>query len=154
MASEWIPIPEDKALQPGDTIRLYYTTVGLTYVTATQIALAEAKLKDEPRFDVVNHSYPVDGKFSQEFYFTIRITDPASRPKKPGEVQEAGIITVAVCKVIVLGALGFVLWVSFAGARQLVEAVGEAAEGIGSVGWTSLQIAASLIAVYVVYKYG
>lgn len=148
--SEWVPIPENKPLQVGDKIRLYYTTVGLTYVTATQIALAEEKLKKERRFDVINHSMPVGGKFSQEFYFTIRIIDP--RTEEP-EIQEAGIITVAVCKTIVLGALGFALWISFAGARQLVEATGSAAEGVGALGLTSMQIAAAVIVVFLVYKY-
>ena len=147
---EWVPIPEDKALHVGDTIRLYYTTIGMTYATATQIALAEEKLKDERRFDILNHSIPTGGKWSQEFFFTIRITDP--RPAE-AEIQEAGIITVAVCSTIILGALGFVLWVSFAGARQLVEATGEAAQGLETVGWTSLQIAGALVALYLVFKY-
>ena len=149
--SEWVPIPKDKALQVGDTIRLYYTTVGLTYVTATQIALAEEKLKKELRFEVVSHSYPQAGKFSQEFYFEIRITDPREKP--PPELQEAGIITVAVCSTIILGALGIVLWISFAGARQLVEATGSAAQGMEVLGLISMQIAAAVIVVYLVYKY-
>lgn len=150
MPSEWVPIPENKPLQVGDTIRLYYTTVGLTYVTATQIALAEQKLKKELRFEVVSHSYPEAGKFSQEFYFEIRITDP--RPEEL-EIQEAGIITVAVCKTIVLGALGIVLWISFAGATMLVEAVVEGAEEMEKAAWTTVQIAAALVVVYLVYKY-
>jgi len=157
MANEWTPIPDDKVLRPGDRIRLYYSTVGVTYITASQIALAEKKLEDEPRFEVLNHSYPVGGKFSQEFYFTIRITEP--RPEEP-KIQEAGIITVAVCSTIILGAMGAVIWVFFAGARQLeeakrqvVEAIGEATEGLEVLGWSSWQIAAALIAVYLVYKY-
>jgi len=153
MASEWVPIPKDKVLQPGDTIRLYYTTIGFTYATATQIALAEEKLKDETRFEILNHSIPAGGKFSQEFYFTIRIIDPATKPKKEPEIQKAGIITVAACSAIVLGALSIALWVSFAGARQLVEASAEAAEGVAALGWTSMQIAAAVIVVYLVLKW-
>lgn len=148
---EWVPIPRDKALQAGDQVRLYYTTVGLTYITATQIALAEEKLKKELRFEVINHSMPVGEGFTQDFYFTIRITDPREKP--PPELQEAGIITVAVCSTIILGALGIVLWISFAGARQLVEATGSAAQGIEVLGLTSMQIAAAAIVVYLVYKY-
>lgn len=149
--SEWISIPENKPLQVGDKIRLYYTTVGFTYITATQIALVEERLKDEKRFDVISHSYPTGGKYMQEFYFELSITDP--RPDEPLEIQEAGIITVAVCSTIILGALGIVLWISFAGARQLVEATGSAAQGVEALGLTSMQIAAAAIVVYLVYKY-
>jgi len=153
MANEWTPIPDDKTLRPDDRIRLYYSTIGIMHVTAMQIALVEEKLKDENRFEVLSHSYPAGGKFKQEFYFELRVTDPASRPKKQGEVQEAGIITVAVCSTIILSALGAVIWVSFAGARQLVQATGEATEGLEAIGWTSWQIAAAMVVVYLVYKY-
>ncbi len=153
MASEWLPIPENKVLKPGDKIRLYYTTVGMTFATAIQIALVENKLKDETRFEVLSHSYPDKAKKKQEFFFTLRITDPATRKERPLEIQEAGIITVAVCSSIILGALGVVIWISFAGARQLVEAAGEAAEGIETLGLTSIQIAGAMVAVYLVYKY-
>ena len=154
MANEWTPIPNDKALQPGDRIRLYYSTVGIMHVTAMQIALVEEKLKDETHFEVLSHSYPAGGKYKQEFHFELRVTDPATRTKQQAEIQEAGIITVAVCSTIILGALGAVIWVSFAGARQLVEATGEAAGGIEALGWTSWQIAGAMVAVYLVYKYG
>jgi len=146
MAKQWAPIADDKTLLAGDVIRLNYKTVGLTYATAAQIALVENKLADEKRFRVISHSYPEGEGWTQSFWFEILIVDPAGQPAEPGKVQEAGIITAGIISTIVLGALGFVVWVTFDGATKFIEAGGD-------VGWTSMQIAAALIAVYLVYKY-
>ena len=147
MAKQWIDIDKDAPLLPGDKIRLHYQTVGLTYATAAQIALVENKLEGEKRFRVIRHSYPEGEGWTQSFWFEILIVDPAGQAADPEAIQEAGIITAGIISAIVLGALGFVVWVTFDGATKFIEAGGD-------VGWTSVQIAAAMIAVYLVYKYG
>lgn len=149
----WLEIDKEQPLRVGDKIRLHYKTVGLTYVTATQIALVEKKLEKESRFVVENHSMPEGDGFMQSFFFEVRVVDQPSRPGRPGQVQEASIISAAVISAIILGAMSFFVWISFTGATKLVKASAEAAEGIEAVGWTSVQIAAALIAVYLVYKF-
>lgn len=153
MTMQWVEIDKEQPLQVGDKIRLYYKTVGLTYVTATQIALVENKLEKQSRFVVENHSMPHGDGFMQSFFFEVRIVDPATRPQAPGQIQEASMISAAVVSAIILGAMSFFVWISFTGATKLIKASAEAAEGIEAVGWTSVQVAAALIAVYLVYKF-
>ena len=146
MAEQWIDIDKEAPLLPGDRIRLNYKTVGLTYATAAQIALVENKLEGEKRFRVISHSYPEGEGWTQSFWFEILIVDPAGESAAPEQIQQAGIITAGIVSTIVLGAMGFVIWVTFDGVTKAIEAA-------GGLGWTSVQIAAALIAVYLVYKY-
>ena len=153
MAMAWVEIDKELPLQIGDKIRLHYKTVGLTYVTAAQIALVEDKLENESHFVVESHSMPEGDGFIQAFFFEVRGVDPATRPGKVGQVQEGSILSAAVISGIILGAMSFFVWVSFESATKFVKASGEAAEGIEAVGWTSVQIAAALIAIYLVWKF-
>ncbi|KKM19440.1 hypothetical protein LCGC14_1655580, partial [marine sediment metagenome] len=59
------------------------------------------------------------------------------------------ITAAAIVAIIKLAMVGIVLYFSV----RLVQQVMPTVAGIKAVGWTSLQIAAALIAVYIVYEY-
>jgi len=152
MAKKWTEISDSKPLQEGDEIRLHFTVTGFTYLTAAQVMLIEDRLEKEPRFTVLSHSIPESKGPTQltSMTFDIRIN---KQPRGAGgswlrsELVVTGTITAAIISGIILASIfGLVI-------RMTLSKVEQATEGIRAVGWTSLQIAGALIAVYIVYKY-
>jgi len=152
----WTETSPDIPYAPGTRMRLWFHTIGITYVTAAQIALAERELEKEKNFTVLSHSIPKAEGFLKEFYFEVEIKkEDAPDP----ELQLAGVSGGQIMAVIII-ALGVAfLWVAKGIVEiqvDVTEAVGEAAEksegAIKATGWTALQIAAAIGGLYVLWK--
>lgn len=110
-------IDKNKPLSPGDVIEMHFTTKGMTWLTATQIALLEWRLEKRKDFRILNHSYPVGNRF----YFTIQITTPSEN--QVPTVYKAGIgvtITAAIIGAAIIGA-GVVAWLTLDKVYQIME---------------------------------
>ncbi len=160
MAEQWVEISEGKPLREGDVIRLHFMVSGFTYLTAAQVALMERNIERDKRFTMLRHNIPDKAGPFQLTHLTIDVKVNKQPYGATGswlrsEFVVAGTITAVIIATAIKAAfVGLVIYLTFSGAKQLIKATGEAAEGIEAIGWTSVQIAAALIAVYLVYKYG
>ena len=153
MAKQWIDIDKEKQLAAGDEIRLHFTVTGFTYLTAAQVALIERDLEKEPRFTVLRHSIPDSKEFNQLNSLTMDIKVNSKQPYGAtgewlrSDLVVTGTITAAIiAKIVLASVIAYVVYMGLSKVEQLTE-------GVEAVGWTSVQIAAALIAVYLVYKY-
>lgn len=116
--AEWKTIDKDKPLRPGDRVRLTFTSHGLFWLQATQIAMIEAALEGKEGFSV--KSWRID-EATKKIIFVCDVvkTNPV-------------IITCAV----IAGAIalsGVTLWLVLDKTEQLIESPVGAALGIGTI---------------------
>lgn len=125
-----VEIDRNKSLQPGDIIELHFTTMGMMWITAAQIALIELQLGGRRDFTILSHSLPENNKV----VFTVRInkTNPV-------------IVTAAVIGGLIIGA-GVIAWLTFDKVYQIVESPA------GQVGMAGFGALAAAVAVAVVLK--
>lgn len=123
--AEWETIDKDKPLRPGDRVRLTFTSHGLFWLQATQIAMIEAALERKEGFRV--KSWQIDEKTKKiVFVCDIVKTNPI-------------IITCAV----IAGAIalsGVTLWLVLDKTEQLIESPVGAALGMGTVALIGLAL--------------
>lgn len=103
---EKIPIDINEPLNPGDLIELHFSSIGLVWIQAVQVALIEWRLKSRKDFTIVNSE--VIDKTRLIFRVRIEKTNPV-------------LITVAV----IAGAIavaGVGIWLTFTGAYKLTPA--------------------------------
>lgn len=117
----WQKIAEDKPLQPGDRVRLYFNAYGPTWMKATEAAIIEQTLKGREGYDLRSIDYWTPGKMI--FEFNIVQTNPF-------------IVTVLVITGSVL-LIGAAVGLVFDKAEQFVETpaavIGSAGVVIGAV---------------------
>lgn len=113
---EKIEIDKNKPLNPGDVIEMHFKTTGMTWITATQIALIEWRLEGRKDFRIVSHSLPANNRV----IFTIRITEPA----KEAEVYQVGVAVTAVtiAKLITVVAVAGIFYLSLDKVYQIIQA--------------------------------
>lgn len=116
--AEWKTINKDKSLSPGDRVRLTFTSHGLFWLQATQLAMIEAALEGKEGYRV--KSWRIDEETKKiEFVCDIVETNPV-------------IVTCAV----IAGAIalsGVTLWLVLDKTEQLIESPVGAALGIGTI---------------------
>lgn len=120
----------NKPLNPGDIIEMHFKTVGMVYITATQIALIEWRLEGRKDFFILSHSLPI----GSEFFFTIQVlkTNPV-------------IVTAAVIGAVIIGA-GVVAWLTLDKVYQIMESpAGKAAVAGTAVSFAALALIVILI---------
>lgn len=64
---EWRQIPEDKQLNPGDIVRLYFTAFGPFWMKAAEAAAIEASLVGKEGYELKSIDYNTPGKMIFEF---------------------------------------------------------------------------------------
>ena len=69
MNNQWEEVGLDQVLEPNDTARLYFKTIGGVWIKAAQIALIENSLRDNKSFSIIRADYwQQDGAI-----FTVRV---------------------------------------------------------------------------------
>lgn len=69
MNNQWEEVGPGQVLEPNDTVRLYFKTIGGVWIKAVQIALIENSLRDNESFSIVRVDYwQQDGAI-----FTVRV---------------------------------------------------------------------------------
>ena len=129
---EKIDIDKNKPLEPGDIIEMHFKTIGMVWVTATQIALIEWRVEGRKDFCILSHSLPVGNKV----IFTIKVlkTNPV-------------ILTAAVIGAIIIGA-GVVAWLTLDKIYQIMESpAGKVAVAGTTVSFAALAVLAILVLV-------
>lgn len=97
----WSEIQSTDEVKQGDRLRFTYTTVGMTYIQAAQLAIVEARLRSKG-FNVINEE-TTDKKIIVECTFEPAIsTEP--------QMQQAGIVSGAVIIAAATAVAGLVLW--------------------------------------------
>lgn len=150
---EWTEITEAEQLRPGDEIRIHFQVSGITFLTAAHIAAMESRLEKEPRFTVIRHSIPGPAGPLEVRELTMDVRVNRVPYGATGDwlisnlvVAGATIAAGTIIKVIIAAFVGVVILLSV----TKIEKLGKAAK---ETGVASVQIAAALIAVYIVYKY-
>ncbi len=112
---EKIEIDKNKQLNPGDIIEMHFFTSGMSWLTATQIALLEWRLEKRKDFRILSHSLPV----GNQVFFTIRITEPPA--DQVPKVYKAGFgVTAAIVSAAIIG-VGVVAWLTLDKIYQIME---------------------------------
>jgi len=102
---EKIEIDINKPLNPGDVIELHFSTFGMVWLKAVQIALIESRLDGRKDFTILSWSTP--GTNTVVFTARIRKTNPI-------------MITAAVIGAAIIGA-GVVAWLTLDKVLQIIE---------------------------------
>jgi len=111
---ERIEIDENEPLQPGDIIEMHCRTIGLTWLTAAQVAILEWKLKGQPNFQLVSSTYS-----GNRIVLKIRIIEPAGHQVP---MQKAGVVSAAlIIKVVAAVSIGVLAWLSLDKIYKIVE---------------------------------
>jgi len=120
-----VEIDRNKPLQPGDIIELHFSTLGMTWITAAQIALIEWRLAGRRDFTILSQSLSENNKA----IFTARInkTNPV-------------VVTAAVIGALIIGA-GVVAWLTLDKVYQIMESP---AGQVGMVGFGALATAVAV----------
>jgi len=140
MAGKWVEVPKNLPMAPKSIMRLHFTTVGITYVTATQIAMIEKRLDQKKEFFVRSHSIPKKDGFLSDFYFEVEVREPT--PDSDPEIQKAGISAEFIAAMIIAAAL---IYLSFQFAEVMVlESGGSAAEKVGEAAAKSAEVVTSV----------
>lgn len=130
MAMEKIEIDKNKPLNPGDIIEMHFSTIGMVWVKAAQIALIEWRLSGRKDFRILSVSTP--GPNTVIFTIEILKTNPV-------------VVTAAVIGSVIIGA-GIVAWLTLDKVYQLVESpVGKVAVGGAAVSFAALAVIAILV---------
>jgi len=138
--AKWVEVPKNLPMAPKSIMRLHFTTVGITYVTATQIAMIEKRLDQKKEFFVRSHSMPKKDGFLSDFYFEVEVREPTE--DSDPEIQKAGISAEFIAAVIIAAAL---IYLSFQFAEVMVlESGGSAAEKVGEAAAKSQAAIASI----------
>jgi fucose 4-O-acetylase-like acetyltransferase len=127
MAIQKTEIDKNKLLNPGDRIEMHFSTTGMVWLTAAQIALIERRLESRKDFTILSHSLPANNKV----IFTIEVlkTNPV-------------VITAAVIGAAVIGA-GVVAWLTLDKVYQIIESpTGKAVVGSTAIGVAAIAILA------------
>lgn len=102
---EKIEIDKNKPLEPGDVIELHFSTLGMIWIKATQIALIDYRLAGRKDFRIL--SWSLLG--ANTVIFTVRI-----------EKTNPVIVTAAVIGAAIIGA-GIVAWLTLDKVLQITE---------------------------------
>ena len=102
---EKIAIDKNKPLDPGDVIELHFSTLGMVWLKATQIALIDYRLAGRKDFTILNWSTP--GTYTVVFTVRIEKTNPV-------------VVTAAVIGAAIIGA-GVVAWLTLDKVLQVIE---------------------------------
>lgn len=102
---EKVEIDKNKPLSPGDIIELHFSTIGMVWVKATQIALIEYRLAGRKDFTIMSVGTP--GMNTVIFEIRINKTNPV-------------IVTAAVIGGLIIGA-GVVAWLTLDKVLQIIE---------------------------------
>lgn len=123
-------IDKNQPLNPGDIIEMHFSTMGMVWVKATQIALIEWRLEGRKDFTILSVSTP--GLNSVVFTIQILKTNPV-------------IVTAAVIGGVIIGA-GVVAWLTLDKVYQILETpAGKAAIGGTALFLPALAIIAILM---------
>ena len=127
-----IEIEPNKPLQPGDIIEMEFSSVGMLWIQAAQLALIEWRLADRSDFTILNHSVVEKTKI----IFKIRIDSSGNDEMAEVEIQEAAIITTAVVIGAAILAAGAIAWLTLDKVYQIItEPAGQVlVGGIGAIG--------------------
>lgn len=126
---EKIEIDKNKPLNPGDIIEMHFSTMGMVWVKAAQIALIEWRLEGREDFTILSVSTP--GTNTVIFTIQVKKTNPL-------------IVTAAYIGAVIVG-LGIV-WLIFDKVYQIVESpVGKVAVGGAAVSFAALAVIAILV---------
>ena len=124
-----IEIDKNKILSPGDIIELHFTSVGLAWITAAQIALIDYTLSNRKDFDILDWQLPEPAKII--FKVKVLKTNPV-------------VVTAAVIAAAIIAA-GVVAWLTLDKVYQIIESpagkVTVAGIGIGTIALAFLVIA-------------
>lgn len=103
----WEKIPEDKPLQPGDTVRLTFSAPGPFFFKAMEAAMIESSLANKEGYRLTSIDYMTPGKM----IFKLRIvkTNPF-------------VVTVLVITAGIM-IVGYAVGLMFESAEQFVEAI-------------------------------
>lgn len=115
---EKIVIDKDSPLNPGDIIEMEFICSGMVWITATQIAIIEWKLRERKDFAVLSHSLPANNRV----IFTIEVRKPPD--PKPPEVYQAGVTPATIAVIIAAAALGAVFALTLREVRLLIKTPG------------------------------
>lgn len=102
---EKIEIDINKPLNPGDIIEMQFKTIGMVWLTATQIALIEWRIEKRKDFRILSHSLPANNRVN--FVIEVLKTNPV-------------IVTAAVIGAVIIGA-GVVAWLTLDKVYQITE---------------------------------
>jgi hypothetical protein len=97
----WSEIKSTDEVTRGDRLRLTYTTVGLTYIQAAQLAIVEARLRSKG-FNIINEE-------TTDKQMIIECTFEPSQSDEP-QYQQASIVSGAVIIAAATAVAGLVLW--------------------------------------------
>ncbi len=97
MPEQWVELDEDEPLQPGDVVRLYFRTVGGTWIRAAEAALIEWRLRNREEFEIINYNLIE----ADRLIFKIRV-------KKTNPIIVTGLVILGAF-MIAAGAIPFVL---------------------------------------------
>ncbi len=100
-----IEIDRDKPLSPGDVIEMHFSTLGMIWLKATQLALIEYRLSGRKDFTILSWSTP--GLNTVVFKIRINKTNPV-------------IVTASVIGGLIIGA-GVVAWLTLDKVLQIIE---------------------------------
>jgi len=133
-----IEIDPNTPLQPGDIIEMEFTSIGMIWIQAAQIALIEWRLADRTDFTILNHSVTEPTRI----IFKIRIESNGSDEK--AEVYEAAIITTAAVISAAILAAGAIAWLTLDKVYQIItQPAGQVF--IGGIGAIAIAIAIAVI---------
>jgi len=139
MAETWETISPETELHVGDIVELDFTLMSLfnwDYWMAVQLAAIESAIEADQRFTLLRHSYPENNVVT----FRIRVD------------QNPIQVTVLIALITGVAGLGLI-WLTFREARRLIVEGGVSPkEVIKEAGWSSLMIAAAIIAVLIMLK--
>lgn len=128
MADEWIKIERNTELHVGDIVELDFVLISLfdwNLWYAVQLAAIEKRIEADPRFTLLSHTYP------EEKVVTFKV-----------KVNKNPVTVAAIIVLIVVASVG--IWISFDKGRLFLREVAVSGKEIG---WTSIQVGASVLAV-------
>lgn len=128
MAEKWIKIERNTELHAGDVIDLDFALISLfdwQLWYAVQLAAIETAIEKDPRFTLLSHTYP------EEKVVTFKV-----------KINKNPVTVAAIIALIIAASFGMML--VFISGKLFVREVGEKSQEIG---WSSIQIGASILAV-------
>ena len=139
MAIEKIEIDKNKPLNPGDVIEMQFKTIGMVWITATQLTLIEWRLERRKDFRINHWNLPANNRVVFEIEIIESVRDD------PEVLQASVAITAAIIGAAIIGA-GIVAWLTLDKVYQIVESpVGKAVVGGTALSFAALAVIAILI---------
>lgn len=99
LVDSWVEVGREEPLYVGDRVKLYFGCIGLSWITAAEIAIIESRVEGNEHFKIIRESQPSGGKF----WFECEVTKTNPLPILAGLLIDA-ILVAGVFYLVSMGA--------------------------------------------------